>query len=266
MNVTSPHASHPLAEDRALRRRLLALARRWLADGSEAEDLVQDTYLRTATGDLPPTAAGHEAWLATVLRHLCIDVLRRRERYRGILAREAETGSPGLDAAHPEQLVEQARRLEAALQHLAHVLPAVDGAVVLLHEVFGFDHAELGPLTGRSEAASRQHLRRLLGRLRERPVAPGESVPQDDERADWLALCRLAVGQRDPAGLVAALRAARPQSLAAGAACVASRAVLPGAVQAGSSLLQIHGQLGLAFHVNGIQVAWLPLTSAVEEA
>ncbi|MGN4118616.1 RNA polymerase sigma factor, partial [Burkholderia gladioli] len=218
MNVTSPHASHPLAEDRALRRRLLALARRWLADGSEAEDLVQDTYLRTATGDLPPTAAGHEAWLVTVLRHLCIDVLRRRERYRGILAREAETGSPGLDAAHPEQLVEQARRLEAALRRLAHVLPAVDGAVVLLHEVFGFDHAELGPLTGRSEAASRQHLRRLLGRLRERPVAPGESVPQDDERADWLALCRLAVGQRDPAGLVAALRAARPQSLAAGAA------------------------------------------------
>ncbi len=83
MNVTSPQASHPLAEDRALRRRLLALARRWLADGSEAEDLVQDTYLRTATGDLPPTAAGHEAWLVTVLRHLCIDVLRRRERYRG---------------------------------------------------------------------------------------------------------------------------------------------------------------------------------------
>ncbi|MGN4076388.1 RNA polymerase sigma factor, partial [Burkholderia gladioli] len=103
-------------------------------------------------------------------------------------------------------------------------------------------------------------------RLRERPVAPGESVPQDDERADWLALCRLAVGQRDPAGLVAALRAARPQSLAAGAARVASRAALPGAVQAGSSLLQIHGQLGLAFHVNGIQVAWLPLTSAVEQA
>ncbi|MEX3526946.1 MAG: sigma-70 family RNA polymerase sigma factor [Burkholderia sp.] len=266
MNVTSPHPSHPLAEDRALRRRLLALARRWLADGGEAEDLVQDTYLRTASGGLPPEAAGHEAWLVTVPRHLCIDVLRRRERYRGILEREAEAGSPEFDAARPEQWVEQARRLEAALQHLARTLPAVDGAVVLLHEVFGFDHGELGPLTGRSEAASRQHLRRL----RERPPAPGSSAPRDEEHADWLALCRFAVGQRDPAGLIAALRAARPQTLAAGAACASPRPGLSddksGTVQAGSSLLQIHGQLGLAFHVDGIQVAWLPLASAVEEA
>ncbi|WP_193759519.1 RNA polymerase sigma factor [Burkholderia gladioli] len=144
MNVTSPQPSHPLAEDRALRRRLLALARRWLADGSEAEDLVQDTYLRTATGDLPPTAAGHEAWLVTVLRHLCIDVLRRRERYRDPGAPRPRPAAPGSTRRHHEQLVEQARRLEAALQHLAHALPAVDGAVVVLHEVFGFDHADWG--------------------------------------------------------------------------------------------------------------------------
>lgn len=47
MNVT-PTSIHPLASDAALRRRLLALARRWVGHGADAEDLVQDAYLRTA--------------------------------------------------------------------------------------------------------------------------------------------------------------------------------------------------------------------------
>jgi RNA polymerase sigma-70 factor (ECF subfamily) len=200
-----------LADNEALRRRLVALARHWLAHGNDADDLVHDAWLRTADGTLPAEANSREAWLVTVLRNLCIDAWRRQGRYQAILEQLAEDGTPAYGEDHPEQLAEQARRVEQALLRLVRTLAPGDVAVVLLYEVFGFSHAELGVLAGRTEAASRQQLRRLLQRLHQITT---EDDPEDDDADCLLALCRMALAQRDPTALVAVLRASRPQAMA----------------------------------------------------
>ncbi|QWT22400.1 RNA polymerase sigma factor [Bacillus sp. NP157] len=219
--MTSPSPFHPLASDPTLRRRLVKLAQRWLHAGNDAEDLVQETYLRTADAGAPEHH-GHEAWMVTVLRNLCIDVMRRRTRYDAILADHAEAFVPGATDAGPEAWLDGTQDVERALRVLVGALPAGDVATVLLHEVFGFDHAQLGVIAGRNEAASRQHLRRLLLRVR----AAGDSRDADrtgecldregNDATDLVALCRLAVTRRDPAGLIATLRVSRPMALAAG--------------------------------------------------
>lgn len=215
--MTSPaHSSshHPLSDDAALRSRLVALARRWLDQTEEAEDLVQDTWLRTANdGALLDATNSREAWLITVLRHLCIDAWRRRHRYQVVLSEfskndAAASGVAGVET--PEQLAEQAQRVEQALRHLTRTLPPGDVAMVLLYEVFDFNHAELGELSGRNEVASRQHLRRVLQRLRRADLDDDFT----DDVSDLFALCQLAVAQRDSAGLIAVLRTSRPQAMA----------------------------------------------------
>ena len=257
--MTPPAESHPLIDDEALRRRLIGLARHWLAHGDEAEDLVQDTWLRTAQGGLPPDAGGREAWLVTVLRHLCIDAWRRRERYRALVEQAGEDGVPAVESEAPQELAEQAQRVEQALRHVVHTLPAAEAAAVLLVEVFDFTHAELGRLTGRSEAASRQQLHRLLQRLR-RPVAPD---PSTDEDSDCLmALCQWALAQRDPAGLVAVLRVSSPQAMAV--SIPAGRRDVDETAPA-TRLVQFGQFLALQVRTPGGLVACLPLGEAITE-
>ncbi|AZV94637.1 hypothetical protein CBF45_13680 [Bordetella sp. J329] len=216
MNVT-PTSIHPLASDAALRRRLLALARRWVGHGADAEDLVQEAYLRTAQGGLPETEAGREAWLVTVLQRLCIDAWRRQGRYQAILARDPLI--PMDEAPEPAAQADQARRVEQALALLIQTLSAGAVAAVLLYEVFGFGHAELGALSGRSEAASRQQMHRWLQRLRGRCAPSGGAaavaMADEEEHSELFLLCSQALAQRDPFNLIAILRTAQPQMLGA---------------------------------------------------
>lgn len=209
--MTHPTDSHPLIDDEALRRRLVTLARYWLAHGYEAEDLVQETWLRTAQGlpDLSP--GGRQAWLVTVLRHLCVDAQRRQERHKAALSQLVPSGDENEPQNAPEVFADQAQRVERALHRLVSSLPADDVAIILLHDVFGYRHSELGALAGCSEAASRQQLHRALKRMR-RPIPP--RTLEHDDTAYLFALCQLALARRDPAGLVAVLRTARPHALA----------------------------------------------------
>lgn len=251
--------SHPLVDDEALRRRLIGLARHWLAHGDEAEDLVQDAWLRTAQGGLPPDTSGREAWLVTVLRHLCVDAWRRRERYRALLEQAGEGDAPALESESPQELAEQAQRVEQALRHVVRNLPAAEAAAVLLVEVFDFTHAELARLTGRSEVASRQQLHRLLQRLRR----PTVSAPSTDEDQDCLlALCQWALAQRDPAGLVAVLRVSSPQAMAVSAP---ARLRDVDETAPATRLVQFGRFLALQVRTPGGLVACLPLGEAVTE-
>ena len=208
--VTS--AFRPFADDTALRNRLLALARRWTFDG-DAEDLVQETYLRTALGT-PPPMGHHEAWMVTVLRHLCIDGLRRHDRYRAILTGLDSSSDTESDLDTPERRADEKQRVTAALIRLIRSLAPGDVALLLLHEVFELEHARLGELSGRSEVASRQHVRRLLARVRgDRQT--WDDAYRDEETGDLLALCQLAMEQRDPTALIATLRISSPMALMA---------------------------------------------------
>ena len=251
----------PLADDKALHRRLISLARHWLRDRGEAEDLVQDAYLRMADGGLHHNAVSQEAWLVTVLRHLCIDAWRRHGRYQAVLGQVAEDWSPDLDGNPPEHLADRAQRVDQALRHVVHTLPAGEVAAVLLYEVFGWSHAELGALAGRSEEASRQQLRRMLQRLRQ---APPVELPVDEDQSCLFALCQLALAQRNPAGLVAVIHVARPQAMKASAQAMHS-GFAGTAEPSRTRLVQIDNQLALTIQVGDGPVAWLPLGEAFTE-
>lgn len=244
--------THPLADDAALRRRMVALARRWLGHAADAEDLVQDAYLRTAHGPLP-SGDGAQAWLFTVLRNLCIDKLRRRGRLAALQEQFMALEST-------EQAADHAPEVDAALRHLAAHLAPEDAAAVLLHEVFGMDHAQLGALTGRSAAASRQRLHRALRRVRhEAPVAP-----RTDDEKTVLQLCRFAMARHEPAGLLALLRVAPPMALTMCAAQPAAGLPRP---EAGQSQLQwVNGRLVLAVHLGTQFLCLLPLGSSASLA
>lgn len=241
------HPAHPLADDAALRRRMVALARRWLGHAADAEDLVQDAYLRTAQGPLPP-GNGAQAWLLTVLRNLCIDNLRRRGRLAALQEQFMALESTQEAADHAPQV-------DAALRHLAAHLAPEDAAAVLLHAVFGMGHAQLGALVGRSEAASRQRLHRALRRVRN--AAPG--APRTDDEETVLQLCRFAMAQHDPAGLLALLRVAPRVALAACAA-LAPDGSLPTAASP-AQLRWVNGRLVLAVHLGMQFLCLLPLGS-----
>jgi RNA polymerase sigma factor (sigma-70 family) len=255
----NPTPSHPLASDTALRRRLTALARRWMGQGNEAEDMVQEAYLRTAQAGLPGSEAGQQAWLTTVVHHLCIDAVRRQARYQAVLAEVADD-TQNLDS--PERLTAQDQQVLKALLHLVQRLAPEDVAAVLLYEVFELGHAELGELSGRSESASRQHMHRLLRRLKFETV-DADLRAKDRLEADndaVLALCRLAMVQRDPGGLMALLQAARPMALAVSAECQ-PEASAEGATAGGinTRLMLVQGRLALAVCLGGVLLCVLPL-------
>jgi RNA polymerase sigma factor (sigma-70 family) len=264
----TPTPSHPLATNTALRRRLTALARRWMGQGNEAEDMVQEAYLRTALGGLPGSEAGQHAWLTTVVHHLCIDAVRRRARYQAVLG---QVGGETQDLASPEHLTDQDQQVLNALLHLVQRLAPEDVAAVLLYEVFELGHAELGELSGRSESASRQHMHRLLRRLKfdgDATDQPAKDRLEADNDA-VLALCRLAMVQRDASGLMALLQTSRPMALAAAGGCH-PEASASAAGEGGTStrLMLVQGRLALAVCLGGVLLCVLPLgcNTAAEHA
>lgn len=251
--------SHPFETDAALRRRLTALARRWLGPGLDAEDMVQEAYLRTASGGLPDGEAGRQAWLTTVVHHLCIDSTRRQARYAVVLAQV----SAGLtqEVASPERLTEQRQNLLQALSHLVERLAPEDVAAVLLYEVFEFGHAELGAISGRSEAASRQHMHRVLRRLKYEASETHQKSKDrlDAENAALLTQCWLAMVQRDAGGLIALLQASPPMALACAAGNPAHAGTTAAELQTSTQLMLVQGQLVLAVCLGESLLCLLPM-------
>lgn len=251
----TPIPSHPLATDTALRRRLTALARRWMGQGDDAEDMVQEAYLRTALGGLPGSEAGQQAWLTTVVHHLCIDAVRRRARYEAVLTRSADHTQ---EVVSPERLTEQDQQVLKALLRLVQRLAPEDVVAVLLYEVFELGHAELGEISGRSEAASRQHMHRVLRRLKFGAGGTEDRLNADNDAV--LALCRLAMTQRDPGGLIALLQAARPMAFAASVACqLETPGDGAGEGATTTRLMLVQGRLALAVSLGGVLLCVLPL-------
>ncbi len=154
------------------RPRLLALAYRMLGTRADAEDLVQDAWLRWHAADTAALQSA-EAWLVTVTTRLCIDRLRtlrsEREHYVGPWLPEPllDIASP---AATPEQVVELASDVSIAFLAVLERLTPDERAAFLLREVFDFDYAEVAAMLDREEASCRQLVHRAKARVRdERP-------------------------------------------------------------------------------------------------
>jgi RNA polymerase sigma factor (sigma-70 family) len=229
------------------RPRLTALARSWLGSHADAEDLVQDAWLR-ALGRLPDSPGEDAAWLVTVVRHLCSDRLRRRrlEQRHAVDDPSGETHAPSA-----EHLAERSMDASATLRRLVQRLQPQDVAAVLLHAAFDFEHADIARLSRRTEAASRQRLHRALRRLRE-PVPDEREVRDHAEML--LSLCWRALQTHDASALTALL--ARPQATACAPAPAAIDAPTP---RSHATLLQSNGRYMLAVQLDGIVLCTLPL-------
>jgi RNA polymerase sigma-70 factor, ECF subfamily len=138
-----------------LRPLLFAIAYRILGSVSEAEDAVQETWLRYETSSTQPTST--KAFLSAVVTRVSIDVLRsarrRREEYVGQWFPEPLLTDPYEDPARSAELADSVSM--AALLLLERLSP-LERAVFVLREVFGFGFPEVASAVGSSEAACRQ--------------------------------------------------------------------------------------------------------------
>ena len=175
-----------------LRPRLFGIAYRMLGSVADAEDAVQETFLRweqaRARGD---DITAPEGWLVSVITRFCIDQLRsarsRREQYIGQWLPEPLVGDPGPDAA---EVTEMAESLSLAFLILLERLSPIERAVFLLHEVFGYPHAEIAPIVGKSEAACRQLAKRARDRIGVgRPRFHPSTVEGERLAAEFLRAC-----------------------------------------------------------------------------
>ncbi len=141
-------------EFEALRPLLFSIAYRLLGSVGEAEDAVQETWLRYEGA---PQPASPKAFLSAVVTRVSIDVLRsarrRREEYVGTWFPEPLLDDPYED---PERSAELADSVSMAALLLLERLSPAERAVFVLHEVFGFGFPEVAAVLERSEAACRQ--------------------------------------------------------------------------------------------------------------
>ena len=140
--------------------RLYAIARRILRDGYAAEDAVQEGFLhafRALDRFLPDQAFG--AWLNRIVANAALDITRRK-KVRDADALADTIASPFRD---PAESAELRRRLTAALS----TLNERQRAVIVLHDVEGYKHAEIGRMLSIPEGTARSDLHHARARLRQ---------------------------------------------------------------------------------------------------
>jgi RNA polymerase sigma-70 factor (ECF subfamily) len=170
------------AEFEKLRPLLFAIAYRILGSVAEAEDAVQETWLRYQSSPTQPTST--KAFLSAVVTRISIDVLRsarvRREEYVGQWFPEPLLTDPYEDPARSAELADSVSM--AALLLLERLSP-LERAVFVLREVFGFAYPEVASAVGRSEAACRQ----LAARARQHMEAGRPRFEADRREREELA-------------------------------------------------------------------------------
>lgn len=155
---------------------LFAIAYRMLGSAMDAEDMVQETYLRYQAAN-PETVHSLKAYLTTILTRLCMDQLdlarRKREVYVGPWLPEPILTAETSEVIDPEQRVETEESISMAFLVLLEQLQPFERAVFLLREVFEYEFAEIAAMLDRSESACRRSFSRAKLHLRShRPRFP----------------------------------------------------------------------------------------------
>ena len=174
----------------ALRPRLLRIAYGQLGSLSEAEDVVQEAWLRLQRAD-PDTIESLPGWLVTVVSRLALDALgsarMRRERYVGPWLPDPLVDTPDeeLDPADRATLDET---VSHALLFVLERLSPAERTAFILHDVFGYPFDEIGEIVGRSPAAVRQLASRARRHVKqERPRHSGTREEQQRAVAAFAA-------------------------------------------------------------------------------
>jgi RNA polymerase sigma-70 factor (ECF subfamily) len=159
----------------ANRPHLRAVAFRMLGSPSEAEDAVQESWLRLSRSDTS-AVKNLTGWLTTVVARVCLDMLRartsRREEPVGVLLPDSLGGTTDEDPEHEALLADS---IGLALLVVLETLAPAERVAFVLHDTFGVPFDEVAPIVGRSSTAARQ----LASRARRR-VQGSASVPDAD--------------------------------------------------------------------------------------
>lgn len=183
---------------------LFSIAYRMLASVSEAEDVVQEAFLRFHRADREDVVSPR-AFLTTITTRLAIDELRsaraRREQYVGEWLPEPLVAQTPEGAQEHAELAES---LSMAFLVVLEVLSPVERAVFLLHDVFDYPYAEIAPIVGKSEDNCRQVAARARRRVEaRRPRFAASHAARDEIGRRFLA----AAEEGDTAGLIELLTA-----------------------------------------------------------
>lgn len=186
------------AEDAAaLRPRLFGIAYRLLGTVSDADDAVQEAYVRWQRVDRAEVAAP-EAFLVKTVTRTALDrwrsLHRTREEYVGPWLPEPLVGA---DAETPSARLERLEAVSLALLVVLETLGPVERAVFLLREVFQYDYAQVAEFVGESEANCRQLLHRAKARLAE-GGARQPSSREEQTRLTQAFLVAVGSGQMAP--------------------------------------------------------------------
>lgn len=158
---------------------LFAIAYRMLGSAMDAEDMVQETYLRYQATP-PETVRSLKAYLTTIISRLCVDQLqlarRKREEYVGPWLPEPIHTGEAAETGDPERRAETQESISLAFLVLLEQLQPFERAVFLLREVFAYEFAEVAQILGKSEAACRRSFSRARHHVRAHrprfPVSP----------------------------------------------------------------------------------------------
>jgi RNA polymerase sigma-70 factor, ECF subfamily len=237
----------------ALRPRLLRLAYSQLGSLAEAEDVVQEAWLRLERADAA-TIDDLEAWLVTVVSRLALDALRsarmRRERYVGPWLPDPLVGAAAPDA-DPADRVTLDESVSLALLFVLERLSPAERTAFVLHDVFGLSFDEVGEIVGRTSAATRQ----LASRARRHVVEsrPRQSGTAEQQRRLVEAFASAAEGG-DLGALLEVLDPDVVMRSDGGGVVAAARVPLVGADRVGRALAALHRKAAGSWSTEVVEV------------
>src|SRR5690242_8082898 len=164
---------------------LRAVAYRMLGSVAEADDVVQDAWLRLSRVDAA-TVDNLGGWLTTVVARLCLDTLRSRKSRRedpiGVHVPEPIVSST--DGSDPEQEAILADSVGLAMLVVLEQLTPSERLAFVLHDTFGLPFDEIAPIVGRSTDATRQLASRARRRVRGAETSSDVSIERQREVID----------------------------------------------------------------------------------
>ncbi|CAH0208925.1 ECF RNA polymerase sigma factor SigJ [Massilia sp. Bi118] len=194
-----------------LRPRLTAISRRIVGSEAEAQDIVQDCYLKwhRAEQGLLATPA---AWLTTVVQHQSIDRLRKRAR-DAVAELAAGELVPDTPVLLPEEALLRLDEVGEVLARLLACLSPSERLALVLHEVFECEHADIAAVLGTRAVNARQHLARARKRLRLRLQAEGAARAEEKLCRELVRRFQAAINGLDVPAMVMVLAMEQPVSV-----------------------------------------------------
>jgi RNA polymerase sigma factor (sigma-70 family) len=171
------------------RAHLRAVAYRMLGSRSEADDAVQEAWLRMDRADVGDVG-NLRGWLTTVVARICLDMLRARSaRPEEPLDQAPAIAAP--DAVDPEQEAVLADSIGVALLVILQTLSPAERLAFVLHDMFGLPYAEIAPIVGRTENTAAQLASRARRRVRGKTPDPAADLVRQRRLVDaFLAAAR----------------------------------------------------------------------------